>query len=156
VGGGGGYQLGITNTGKARFVIWTDYNAYVDVVGATTLSPGVWHHIAGVADGTQRRIYVDGALNGSVAGVQLPTAGNGAFNIGRRGNNTYRVNGRVDELRVSNAALYTSNFTPATSLTSSTSTKGLWKFNNQTATDDSGNGNHATAQGGAVYSTDVP
>jgi Concanavalin A-like lectin/glucanases superfamily len=154
--GGGGYELSITNLGKARLNIWTAYNVYVAVIGATTLTPDVWHHIAAVADGSQRRIYLDGVLDGSATGTQLPAAGTGTFNIGRRGNNTYRFDGRIDEVRVSNAAVYTSNFTPPPSLTGSASTKGLWKFDNQTAADDSGNGNHGTLQGGAVYSTDVP
>jgi hypothetical protein len=154
--GGGGYELSITNLGKARLNIWTAYNVYVAVIGTTTLTPDVWHHIAAVADGSQRRIYLDGVLDATATGTQLPAAGTGTFNIGRRSNNTYRFDGRVDEVRVSNTAVYTSNFTPLTSLTGSASTKGLWKFDNQTAADDSGNGNHGTTQGGVVYSTDVP
>ena len=52
-------------------------------------------------------------------------------------------------------ALYTSNFTPATNLLATGSTKGLWKFDGQTVNDASGNGNHGTLVSGA-YSTDVP
>jgi len=59
-------------------------------------------------------------------------------------------------VRVSNSALYTSNFTPANGLTASGSTKGLWKFNGQSTNDSSGNSNIGTLQGGAGYSSSVP
>ena len=64
--------------------------------------------------------------------------------------------GLIDEVRVSNTVLYTGNFTPASSLTAGSSTKGLWKFDGQTANDSSGNANNGTLNGGATYSTDVP
>jgi uncharacterized protein DUF4214 len=57
---------------------------------------------------------------------------------------------------VSNTAVYTGNFTPATHLTASGSTAGLWKFDGQTKNDSSGNSNNGTLQGGATYSSDVP
>jgi len=59
-------------------------------------------------------------------------------------------------VRVSNTAVYTSNFTPQTHLTSTANTKGLWKFDGQVVTDSSSNGNNGTLQGGASYSDDVP
>jgi hypothetical protein len=68
--------------------------------------------------------------------------------------NPYYFNGLIDEVRVSAAALYTSNFTAG--LGPGSNVRGLWKFDGQTTNDFSGNGNYGTLQGGATYSTDVP
>jgi RHS repeat-associated protein len=65
-------------------------------------------------------------------------------------------NGLIDEVRISTGALYSSNFTPAGTLTASSSTKGLWKFDGQTTNDSSANGNNGSLNGGATYSNDVP
>ena len=156
-GGGGGYELTITDTGKVRLNIWTTPTTYVAVIGATALSTGVWHHVAAVSDGSQRRVYLDGTLDASATGSQVPAAGSAGLKIGRRSSSTnYPFNGLIDEVRVSNAALYSANFTPPATLTSGASTKGLWKFTDQSPADGSTNGNNVTLQGGAAYSADVP
>jgi RHS repeat-associated protein len=155
-GSGGGYELSMTPLNKARVDFYQTPTTYTTLTGNTVLSLGVWHHIAGVYDGTQIRIYVDGVLDGSVTNSG-PAAGNSGVRIGRNeqvGN--YFFNGLIDEVRVSNAALYTSNFTPQTHLTASGSTAGLWKFDGQTTADASVNGNNGMLVGGALYSDDVP
>jgi YD repeat-containing protein len=60
----------------------------------------------------------------------------------------------IDEVRISAAALYSSNFSPG--LGPANQTRAYWKFDGQTVNDFSGNGNHGTLQGGATYSTVVP
>jgi hypothetical protein len=157
--GCGGYALQITNTGKLRFILYQGGTAYVAVVGATTVSTGVWHHVAGVFDGTSaRRVYLDGVQDGSAASAgSTPASGTAPLQIGRLSSSAlYYFNGLVDEVRVSDSPLYSANFTPQASLAAGANTKGLWKFDGQAATDSSGNGNNGTLQGGAVYSTDVP
>jgi len=159
MGGGGGYELAILSTGKVRFNIWTDYNTYSSVTSYDPVLPGGWRHIAAVADSNGRRIYVDGAEQGNVTVGVLPTAGGSAFTIGRRPNNTYPLDGLVDEVRVSNAALYTVPFGPQSAIPADLfkqpSTVGLWRFNQRTAEDTSGLGNHGQLQGGTAFSTDV-
>lgn len=157
-GTGGGYRLAITDLGKVRLDLFQSHNTYTTAIGTTTVTPGVWQHVAGVFDGSQMRIYLNGVLNGTVSSTSGPATGSGNFYLGRFSYslNPYYFNGLIDEARVSNAALYTSNFTPANSLTASGSTKGLWKFNGQTTNDSSGNSNNGTLQGGAGYSGSVP
>jgi hypothetical protein len=157
-GSGGGYELQITNTGKVRANFYQSHNTYTVAVGTTTVTPGVWHHAAATFDGTTRRVFLDGSLEVSITDAGGgPTTGSGNLRIGRRNHstNTYYFGGLIDEVRVSNTALYSTGFTPQTRLTVGPSTKGLWKLN-QTADDASGNGNNGTLQGGAGFSTDVP
>ncbi len=157
LGNEGGYDMYVTDTGKARMDIFYG-PSYQWLIGATTLTANVWHHIAGVYDGSQLRLYVDGQLDGSV-NLSSPMTGTAVqLRIGRN-NYLYTpiyFGGLIDEVRISSGALYSSNFTPAASLTASGSTKGLWKFDGQTASDSSTNGNNGTLNGGATYSTDVP
>src|SRR5882672_8941333 len=131
---------------------------YVSVIGSTVLSANNWHHIAGTYNGSQLQIYLDGVLDGTYNYSTTIGATTTSLMIGR-GHSPYQTqwyNGLIDEVRVSNTVLYTSAFTPASSLTAGSSTKGLWKFDGQTPTDSSGNGNSGTLNGGATYSTDTP
>ena len=131
---------------------------YVSVIGNTVLSANTWHHVAGVYNGSQLQVYVDGVLDNSLSTSVTITSTSMSLLIGESRypyNHSY-FNGLIDEVRISNAAVYTANFTPSMHLTASSSTKGLWKFDGQTANDSSGNGNNGTLNGGATYSIDVP
>lgn len=151
------YDL-VVSEGKVRMDIMQSTGSYVSVTGNTTMSSGVWHHIAGVYDGSQMRVYLDGVLDGSAAATMTP--GNNATGL-RIGKSSFLYypnyfNGRIDEVRVSNAALYNANFIPSVHLTATSSTKGLWKFDGQTTNDASSSAAHGVLQGSATYSTDVP
>jgi hypothetical protein len=82
-GTGGGYRLVVTDTGKLRLDLFQSHNTYTTAIGTTTITTGVWHHVAGVFDGSQMRVYVDGVLNGSVSTTSGPASGTGGFYIGR-------------------------------------------------------------------------
>jgi len=74
-----------------------------------------WVHIAGVWDGTKAKLFIDGVLIGtSAANITGNLNANitGTFYIG--GSGFSGAQGYVDELRISNVARYTSNFTPPT------------------------------------------
>jgi RHS repeat-associated protein len=154
-GSGGGYELSVNNVGKVRFDTYQGPTSWTPVIGSTTISTGVWYHVAGVWDGSYMRIYLNGVLDGTTVTGNGPASGNSSLKIGRTSVANY-FNGVIDEVRVSNAAVYTSNFTPQMHLTAGANTKGLWKFDGQTATDSSANANNGSLQGGAVYSNDVP
>ena len=82
-GTGGGYRLTISNTGKVQLDLFQSHNTYVRVIGTTTATTGVWHHVAGVFDGSQMRVYLDGVMDGSVSTTSGPASGTGAFYVGR-------------------------------------------------------------------------
>ncbi|HEX5874779.1 MAG TPA: LamG-like jellyroll fold domain-containing protein, partial [Pyrinomonadaceae bacterium] len=153
-GTGGGYEFSITNAGKLRLDLYQSHNQYTTAIGGTTITTGTWHHVAGVWDGNQTRLYLNGVLDGSLWTTNGPASGNSPLKIGLNTGGTYYFGGLIDEVRISAAALYSSNFSPG--LGPANQTRAYWKFDGQTANDFSGNGNHGTLQGGATYSTNVP
>jgi YD repeat-containing protein len=154
VGTGGGYEFSISSAGKVRLDLYQSHNQYTTVIGSTTVSTGVWHHVAGVFDGNQMRVYLDGTLNGSLSTTSGPASGTSPLNIGKSTYTTYYFGGLIDDVRISAAAFYSSNFTAG--LGPANNTRALWRFDGQTANDFSGNGNNGTLQNGATYSADVP
>ena len=163
-GSGGGYALTVNAAGKARLDLFQSHNQYTTVIGATVLGTGVWHHVAGVFDGIQMRVYVNGVLDGTFNTSSGPASGSSLLRIGKAAHAAnaaplflppYYFPGLIDEVRVTAATAYTANFTPAKSLSSVAATRGLWKFN-QSPVDSSGNNNNCLLQGGATYSTIVP
>jgi hypothetical protein len=85
--------------------------------GTFTLPLGTWHHVAGVREADQLRIYVDGVLRGSASISSSADFSNPSqtFSIGGgQGGSpiTYGANffGRIDEVRLSDAALAPSLF----------------------------------------------
>lgn len=78
--------------------------------------------------------------------------GTGNLRIGARAaSDTYFFNGQVDEVRVSTAAVYTSNFTVQRSLSMVTGTRALWKFDAQNPNDSSGFGTNGMLMNGATF-----
>lgn len=58
-GSGGGYELEVNGVGKLRLDLFQSHNQYTTLIGTTVLSTGAWHHVAGVFDGSQMRVYLD-------------------------------------------------------------------------------------------------
>jgi len=117
------------------------------------ISANSWHHYALSYDGSYVRVYVDGVEKSSTAVTGTVSSGSSVIKIG--GTDNY-FEGDIDEVRISNVARYTSNFTPSTTpFVRDEYTKLLYHFDEngddprQTgkAIDDSGNGNHGTITG---------
>lgn len=110
------WQLLLAATNNLQFIAFGAGGAVVvNIIGSTTLTTGVWYHAAVCKEGTACRLYLDGALeasgtfSGSVATNTLP------FRIGRDPTNTGRdLNGWLSEVRMTEAARYTTAFTPPT------------------------------------------
>ncbi len=84
---------------------------------AAVLEPGVWHHVAGVFDGKEVRLYLDGRQVAATKGAgrrrenELPLL-IGA-DVDRQGRPTSHFSGRLDDVRLSKVARYTgATFTP--------------------------------------------
>jgi hypothetical protein len=106
---------GPLGTGQVQFVAWNGSTASVIAYSDTIISTGAWYHIAIVKDGSNFKLFVDGALEDTQADSGTLVASTNPLLVGRENTTTTRDwNGHLDEVRISNIARYTANFTPAT------------------------------------------
>ena len=85
-------SLVVQGDGKARFSC-----RGVDAVAPTVLTAYQWHHLVGVANGTNNLLYVDGALVTSVAAAGLPAAQTRAFSVAYTPANAVAYQGWIAE-----------------------------------------------------------
>ncbi len=98
-GGADGYLLD-TYGGVIRFLVDSQ-----GLNGATPLPTGTWSHVAGVYDGAQMRVYLNGTLDGTFATtVAIPT-NSLPLRIGAASDGGSSFNGLIDEVEVFNRAL---------------------------------------------------
>ncbi|HWE28701.1 MAG TPA: LamG domain-containing protein [Polyangia bacterium] len=157
-----GYQLGYFFDGTSffpEFSIGIYGPQTVSCRGATAVGPSSpkVHHLAGVVDwfAATIRLYVDGTLVCTAAGPPQTDGGTGTYInfpfvpvvFGAPTGDTNPFIGSIDEVRLSNVVVYSSNFTPARHPTATGTTVGLWHFDEgtgTTATDSSGTAATAT------------
>lgn len=111
------WSLVMTAAGKAQFTVFEDVTGTgFFAVGTTTLAINTWHHIAGVRNGTDLLIFVNGVLEATAAGPAAVNVDVAPLYIGRDSdtNTTRDWDGWMDEVRITQGvAWYTANFTPA-------------------------------------------
>ena len=99
-------------------------NSLSIIANSAGTTAATWNHIAVVVNSSVATIYVNGTASGSTGAIQ-PKASTGLFYIGGGlgglSSGTFgstgdiiHLNGYLDEIRVSNIARYTANFTPST------------------------------------------
>ena len=77
-----------------------------DLGGNKNINDGLWHHVAAVYDGTNKYIYVDGALDASAPATGTITQNNYPVCIGENAEApAHRWNGWIDEASIYNRAL---------------------------------------------------
>ncbi len=145
-------DFGITTDG-GYLGFWHGLNGDQFATTSTFISDNNWHHIALSCDGSNNRLFADGILVGTLsAGNVLNTSSRGwclgGSNSANFGQGVFLHSGTYDELRVSNIARYTSNFTsPASAFTSDANTVVLLHMDfcssSTQLTDVSGTGNSA-------------
>ncbi len=104
------FRMAITALGKASIEIdESNTSNYTFVTGNTTINDGKWHHIAGVRNGTQLQIYVDGLSDATAATINANPNINNSFSLtlgryldGSIGRELF--NGSMDEVRIWNTA----------------------------------------------------
>jgi Concanavalin A-like lectin/glucanases superfamily/Calcineurin-like phosphoesterase len=116
------------NKGTPEFMVYLEGKGYVTATGTESLlKPGQWHQLAGVFDGQQVRLYVDGALCATADGSGKRRMNALPLLIGAdvdgRGRGTAWFAGALDELRISTGALYAGvRYEPTARLNSDAST----------------------------------
>jgi hypothetical protein len=130
-------------------------NGFSIQCSGTSADLGVWYHIAVTRDSAgTRRFFVNGILRSTQTSSPAPSDSSGVLTLGRAGDYAGEYfAGLIDEVRISNAALYTANFTPPTApLPSGPNTVALWHLDEgtgQTFADASGNGRNGTLGSGS-------
>jgi YD repeat-containing protein len=178
----GGYELWVGGKGRVNFTIMKNSTTMTTVSSTQSILPNKWYHIAGVynvadpdnANQAALSLYVQGQRVQMNISPTLPRTSltSQPFMIGRENvgttNSPYFFNGKIDEVRFSQEAAYTgaSYVFPGGDIEKAwghlgnlTSTKGLWKFDNQDGRDTSANLDHnnpGTVQGGPLFNSDVP
>lgn len=128
-----------------------------------------WHHVVCIYDGSNIKLYIDGELSGTSAGITgLVVTTTNNLTIGSSGTDTWK--GKIDDARIYNRALsaidvkrlYNSGMTNGNSSRTSSMTSGLvgmWSFDGADVTDKvydrSGRGNHGGFVGGATSSAKI-
>lgn len=95
--------LETTNGGITRIQASPSGSPGQIAIATTIPSLNVWYHVVGTFDGTNAKIYVNGVLENSVAATAATNNDN--LNIGRENDNTRYFNGLIDEVKIYNRAL---------------------------------------------------
>jgi hypothetical protein len=129
------YRLSLSNYSGNYYAecrLSNDGAAYTTGYGATAISAGTWVHLVAVYDGTDIRVYVNGALDSN--GANNPKTyssgihnGGAPFRLGAQGNGTWLYDGLIDEAFVFNralsaaevAAIYSGGIEPGLSISTS-------------------------------------
>lgn len=140
------YSMDMRSDGRINFrVNGTIYGT------STSYIPTVhhWHHIALTYDGSNIKLYVNGVIDSNVTSSPTITQSSTPFTIAS-GSNGYH--GRVDDVRISNEALTSTEIASLFTAGISGSQIAYWKFDDGSGTDvadSSGNSNDATVTGAA-------
>lgn len=143
------------NLGKFRF-FFQNAGLGVTITGTTTLAIDTWYHVAVVRTGSTWKLFVNGAQEG---GDQTSTesvnnlTGQDFYIGGWGGGSLYKFEGYLDEVRISDSARWTADFTvPSAEYSSDVNTKLLLHLNaDPTVFVDSSDSAHTiTANGDAI------
>ena len=108
------WSFGPDNDGDLTFKYFNGNDTRI-VSTSSKMSTGIWYHCAAVINSNTIKIYLNGTEvgSGSISGTPQFSTSYGGLNIGW-GNGSASYNGHLDEVRISNTARYTANFTPST------------------------------------------
>ena len=142
------------NNGKPHFAVFLG-EGYVSAAASAPIEAGVWHHAAGVYDGSEVRLYIDGKLAGRGAGSGSRRTNALDLLIGADpdsgGRATSFFDGLVDAVRLSGSVLYSGEaFEPLRQLPPGADTVLLLNFDRAYGPyhpDDSGREAHGVAHG---------
>jgi hypothetical protein len=102
------------SSGQLR--IYTNTTGTNIISGSTTLSTGVFYHIAVSRDNSNNlKLFLDGTQEGSTYTTSINFGSDRPMRIGQNIDNNASLNGHIDEFRVSKNTRYTTTFTPSAS-----------------------------------------
>ena len=99
------------NNGVPEFSVFLGDQYVVAKADSPVLKTDVWHHLAGVCDGSELRLYLDGKLIGRAEAAGIRKKNNLPLVIGGDVMGNARTSslfvGEIDDVRLSSSALYT-------------------------------------------------
>ena len=109
--------LGNSSTTGTGIQLYKNTNTEENITATVSISQTTWHHAAVSKSGSSVRIFFNGTQVGSTTTSNTIWGSSTFFGrVGRLFDTGFidDINGHIDELRLSNTARYTANFTPAT------------------------------------------
>lgn len=113
-------QYSVGSAGRSTFYHTTGGNVGLfinggpNIVTTSNISTNSWTHIAWVRNGSSFKIYIDGTEEGSGTGSPSIQQSQNSVVGAQDSSGTNGFIGNIDEIRISDNARYTSNFTPST------------------------------------------
>jgi hypothetical protein len=150
--------------GKLGFTLYdNNANRYSIYSNSNLWNANQWYHIAAVVHPSQgMMLFIDGIKQTSVNNyIFAPVQSSNNVTVGSWGNAANRFfEGSIDDLRLSDSALYSSNFSPSCfNLRALFSTTGVWNFDNTSfpniAIDSSNNQNNGIINGAIKSVEDI-
>lgn len=159
----GSEWMTLYQTGRDWGVAKLDQGRSILIKANSRLQQSERTHVAGVWDGTESRLFINGeSIVAPINRYRLAPSGGGLFlggapadKMGRNAPDRF-FNGKILQVRVTKSARYTESFTPQEVLSPDGQTIGLYLLNEgrgDQIKDTSGNENHGTVHG-AVWNTD--
>lgn len=111
------YALAVNAINHLAFYLSSDAQNETILTASSTIPLNQWVHVAGVYDGTNMRVFQNGALEGILSyggGIADQAAFVGVSGANQLNGGNAFFNGKIDEARVSNAARWVTGFTPPT------------------------------------------
>jgi hypothetical protein len=132
--------------------------ANIAMTYAWTPIAGRWYHIAWTRSGSNSYGFIDGALVASTSAASGSITNLAqALQIGRRGDNTFYLNGYMSNVRVvKGTAVYTAAFTPPTAPLTAITNTSLLTCQNAAFTDNSTNNFVVTINGNTTVTGNSP
>jgi hypothetical protein len=115
-----GFTIDTSLTGQIRFRFRNSSTSVASIASTNTYGDGDWHHIAAVKDSLNNYLYVDGVQVGTVATVNGISHTTNII-LGRVGAYNGFYNGTLDQVRIYDTALSSSNVALLYAETSATS-----------------------------------
>jgi len=102
-------RINASDPGKARLILYINGGWRYSNLSSNRVDDNLWHNIVGTYDGNNIGLYVDGVKQGTDAIYvgAINTIGNGTY-IGARAVGSERFTGSLDDARIYNAALSSS------------------------------------------------
>jgi hypothetical protein len=150
--------------GTLRFTIHNSFNTPMPIYSNSNIwNSSQWYHVAAVIHPSQgMSLFIDGIRQISThSNSQAISVSNSPTTIGSWGLAANRFfNGAIDDVRLSDSALYSSNFSPSCfNLRALFSTTGVWNFDNTSfsniAIDSSNNQNNGIINGAIKSVEDI-